>query len=65
MRNRIRIGQRFMKADSSRIIFQVENIYGGSEERPPQARCFQVEEPDVKRLYSLSALTDMHHFLPV
>ena len=65
MRNRVRVGQKYMKADSSRLIFQVENISGGSEQRPAQAKCFQVEEPEIKRLYSVSALADMQHFLPV
>ncbi len=65
MRNRIRVGQKFMKADNSRLVFEVENITGGTEQRPPQAKCFQVEEPEIKRLYSVAALADVQHFLPV
>jgi hypothetical protein len=58
----VEIGQRFLKADGTGLIFEVVDLI--MSQNLPHARIIQVDNPTERRVIALCALQDRQHYMP-
>jgi len=58
----INIGQRFRKAEASRIIWEVASIFRGTDGKP-YAHLIRIDDMTMRKTVALAALTESNQYL--